>query len=202
MSRKSSRKQQILEALAQMLENKPGERITTAKLAEEVGVSEAALYRHFPSKAKMFEGLIEFVEDSLFTRVTQITSEEQDYRAQCEKICSLVLIFAERNPGLCRILTGEALSGDINKLRGRIESLFDRLNTQLKQILREAEIRDNFRPAVSIPASTSLLTAVLEGRIVQYVRSDYRIKPTDNWQEQWQALTTSLFAEKTSAFSN
>jgi TetR/AcrR family transcriptional regulator len=200
MARTSSRKQEILEVLAQMLENQPGIRITTANLAAHVGVSEAALYRHFPSKAKMFEGLIEFIEESLFTRIKQITEENIPCQEQCKKICALVLMFAEKNPGLCRILTGESISGDISKLRGRIEKLFDRLNTQIKQIIREAELKEGFRPEVSIPALAGLLTAVLEGRIVQYVRSDFELKPTTDWSEQWQALAISLFTQKVSAF--
>lgn len=201
MAKKSQRKQQILEALAGMLENQPGARITTAKLAEEVGVSEAALYRHFPSKSKMFENLIEFIEDSLFSRIKQISEEEQSCEVQCKKICSLILTFAEKNPGLCRILTGEALSGDISKLRSRIEQLFARLDTQLKQNLREAEHKEGFRPQVAIPIITNLLSAVLEGHIVQYVRSDFRILPTSNWPEQWEALESSLFVKKVSAFA-
>lgn len=200
MVRNSSRKQEILEALAQMLENQPGARITTANLAAQVGVSEAALYRHFPSKAKMFEGLIEFIEESLFSRIKQITEENISCQEQCKKICSLVLMFAEKNPGLCRILTGESISGDISKLRIRVEKLFERLNTQIKQIVREAELKEGFRPDVSIPAFAGLLTAVMEGRIVQYVRSDFQLKPTTDWNEQWQALTISLFTQKVSAF--
>jgi len=200
MARRSSRKQDILECLAKMLEDQPGERITTAKLAEAVGVSEAALYRHYPSKAKMFESLIVYIEDSLFSRITQITQEENSCQEQCKKICTLVLLFAEKNPGLCRILTGEALSGDISKLRSRMEQLFDRLNTQIKQLVREAEIKESFRPEVPVQAMAGLLTAVLEGRIVQYVRTDFRIKPSSDWNEQWQALATSLFAKKISAF--
>ena len=200
MARNSSRKQEILQALAQMLENQPGVRITTANLAAQVGVSEAALYRHFPSKAKMFEGLIEFIEDSLFTRIKQITEENISCQEQCKKICVLVLMFAEKNPGLCRILTGESISGDISKLRIRIEKLFERLNTQIKQSIREAELKEGFRPEVSIPAFAGLLTAVLEGRIVQYVRSDFQLKPTTDWNEQWQALAISLFTQKVSAF--
>jgi TetR/AcrR family transcriptional regulator len=200
MKKPSPRKQQILEALAQMLESQPGARITTAKLAEQVGVSEAALYRHFPSKAKMFEGLIEFIEESLFSRIRQIVDEEDHCREQCRKICGLVLAFAEKNPGLCRILTGEALSGDISRLRHRIEQLFERLTTQLKQLIRNAEHSEGFRPEVSIPAMAGLLAAVMEGRIVQYVRSDFRLLPTTDWNEQWQALALSLFVEKTSSF--
>jgi len=200
MARNPSRKQEILQTLAQMLENQPGARITTANLAAQVGVSEAALYRHFPSKAKMFEGLIEFIEESLFTRIKQITEENISCQEQCKKICVLVLMFAEKNPGLCRILTGESISGDISKLRVRIEKLFERLTTQLKQTVREAELKEGFRPEVSLPALAGLLTAVLEGRIVQYVRSDFQLKPTTDWNEQWQALATSLFAQKVSAF--
>jgi TetR/AcrR family transcriptional regulator len=200
MPRPPSRKQDILECLAKMLEDQPGERITTAKLAEAVGVSEAALYRHYPSKAKMFESLIVYIEDSLFSRITQITQEESNCQEQCKKICTLVLLFAEKNPGLCRILTGEALSGDISKLRSRMEQLFDRLNTQIKQSVREAEIKENFRPEVPVQALAGLLTAVLEGRIVQYVRTDFRVKPSSDWNEQWQALATSLFVQKTSVF--
>lgn len=200
MARNSSRKQEILEALAQMLESQPGARITTANLAAQVGVSEAALYRHFPSKAKMFEGLIEFIEDSLFSRIKQISEENISCQEQCKKICLLMLMFAEKNPGLCRILTGESISGDISKLRIRVEKLFERLNTQIKQIVREAELKEGFRPDVSIPAFAGLLTAVLEGRIVQYVRSDFQLKPTTDWNEQWQALALSLFTQKISAF--
>jgi TetR/AcrR family transcriptional regulator len=200
MPRRSSRKQDILECLAKMLEDQPGERITTAKLAEAVGVSEAALYRHYPSKAKMFESLIVYIEDSLFSRITQITQENSGCQEQCQKICTLVLLFAEKNPGLSRILTGEALSGDISKLRSRMEQLFDRLNTQLKQLVREAEIKEGFKPQVPVQAMAGLLTAVLEGRIVQYVRTDFRIKPSSDWNDQWQALAISLFAPKVSAF--
>jgi len=201
MARGSTRKKEILEALAHMLEHQPGARITTADLAKQVGVSEAALYRHFPSKSKMFEGLIEFIEESLFSRIKQIAEDKISCQEQCKRICILVLLFAEKNPGLCRILTGESISGDISKLRPRIEQLFDRITTQLKQSIREAELKEGFRPEVSIPALAGLLTAVMEGRIVQYVRSDFRVKPTTDWNEQWQAMALSLFVQKTSAFN-
>lgn len=197
MPRNPARKQEILQSLASMLETQPGARITTATLAAQVGVSEAALYRHFPSKAKMFEGLIEFVEDSLFSRIKQITDENISCQEQCKKISALVLMFAEKNPGLCRILTGESVTGDISRLRPRVEKIFERLTTQIKQQIREAELKEGFRPEVSIPALAGLITAVIEGRIVQYVRSDFRLKPTTDWNEQWQALATSLFVQKT-----
>lgn len=202
MPRNPSRKQEILQSLAAMLESQPGARITTATLAAQVGVSEAALYRHFPSKAKMFEGLIEFIEDSLFSRIKQITEENVSCQEQCKKISALVLMFAEKNPGLCRILTGESITGDISKLRPRIEKLFERLTTQIKQQIREAELKEGFRPEMSVTAIASLLTAVIEGRIVQYVRSDFRLKPTTDWSEQWQVLATAVFVQKNAALKS
>jgi len=145
---KPSRKQQILQALAHMLEINPGARITTANLAKEVGVSEAALYRHFPSKAKMFEGLIEFIEATIFTRINRIRSEHDSTLSRLEHAMTLILTFAEKNPGMCRILTGDALSGETERLRARVAQFFERLETQLKQILRESELRDNKMPAL------------------------------------------------------
>ena len=136
---KGQRKQEILETLATMLEQSPGARITTAALAEQVGVSEAALYRHFPSKTKMFEGLIEFIEETLFTRIAIIIKEQQSALVQCERIVALLLGFAEKNPGITRLMTGDVLTGETERLRNRVGQLFDRLETQLKQILREAE---------------------------------------------------------------
>lgn len=202
MPRNPSRKQEILQSLAAMLESQPGARITTATLAAQVGVSEAALYRHFPSKAKMFEGLIEFIEDSLFSRIKQITEENVSCQEQCKKISALVVMFAEKNPGLCRILTGESITGDISKLRPRIEKLFERLTTQIKQQIREAELKEGFRPEMSVTAIASLLTAVIEGRIVQYVRSDFRLKPTTDWNEQWQVLAAAVFVQKSPALKS
>jgi len=138
--KKPSRRQQILEALAHELEMNPGERITTAGLARAVGVSEAALYRHFPSKAKMFEGLIEFIEDSIFTLINRILKEEVSSLKRCENILSLLLGFSERNPGLTRILSGDILTGETERLRVRVGQFYERLETQLKQVLREGEM--------------------------------------------------------------
>jgi TetR/AcrR family transcriptional regulator len=198
---KVSRKQHILQALAHMLEANPGELITTACLAKEVGVSEAALYRHFPSKYKMFEGLIEFIEDAVFSRVTRILAEEPLATARCEKIVWLILSFAEKNPGLARLLYGDALAGERDKLRLRITQFFDRLNAQFKQIFREAEMRENLRTQASPSAAATLLTTVLDGKISQYARSGFRERPTQGWPEQWQALRTGLFTEKALVFS-
>ena len=196
MSQKISRKQQILEALAHMLEKAPGARITTSALAKAVGVSEAALYRHFPSKAKMFEGLIEFMEDTLFSRVSLILSEEGHVAARCERILLLFIGFCEKNPGLTRILTGDALAGETERLRQRVTQLFDRLETQLKQALRDAEIKEGVKTRLSISATANLMMATAEGRVAQYVRSEFKRKPTKNWSSQWAALSETAFSNK------
>jgi len=188
-----SRRQQILQALAHMLEACPGARITTANLAKEVGVSEAALYRHFPSKAKMFEGLLEFIEDTLFSRISAIIAETFDATAQIEKILVLVLGFAEKNPGISRVLNGDALTGETERLRARSSQLFDRLETQLKQIIREAEMREGLRPAITSTALANLITAYIEGRVSQFVRSGFKQRPTADWQQQWQLLEQGLW---------
>lgn len=189
---KISRKEHILQSLARMLESGPGERITTAALAREVGVSEAALYRHFPSKAKMFEGLIVFIEETLFTRITRILEEEPGAEKRCEKILFLVLTFAEKNPGMTRLMTGDALAGETERLRVRISQLFDRLEAQIKQILREAQIRENLRCVVSPSILSNLLMSSAEGRLMQFVRSEFKKPPTAQWPEQWQYLSRGM----------
>ncbi len=191
-SHKVSRKDQILQALARMLETAPGERITTAALAKEVGVSEAALYRHFPSKARMFEGLIKFIEDTLFQRITRILKEEASAEERCYKILTLLLTFADKNPGMTRLLTGDALAGETERLRQRIAQFFDRLEAQLKQILREAQIRENMKPSISAAALANLLLASCEGRLIQFVRSEFKHSPLEAWELQWEFLSKRL----------
>ncbi len=193
--RKTQRRQQILEALAQMLEANPGNRITTAGLARQVGVSEAALYRHFPSKSKMFEGLIEFIEETLFSRIKIILNEERTAQVRCEKMLALLLTFADRNPGITRILTGDALAGETERLRLRVAQLFDRFDTQLNQVLREAEMREGLRPAIPLAAAANLLLATAEGRISQYVRSGFQRSPTADWPQQWGLIMQGFFRE-------
>jgi TetR/AcrR family transcriptional regulator len=160
-----------------------------------VGVSEAALYRHFPSKAKMFEGLIEFIEATIFTRINRIRSEQEVTLLRIEQSMTLILTFAEKNPGMCRLLTGDALSGETERLRARIAQFFDRLETQFKQILREAELRDEKSSAIDEGAMANLLLALVEGRIRQYVRSEFKYKPLENWPAQWQFLSKSILSE-------
>lgn len=192
---KISRKDQILQSLAHMLEAEPGGRVTTAGLAREVGVSEAALYRHFPSKAKMFEGLIGFIEDSIFSRVNRIAQEVSDPRAQVEQILTLLLAFTERNPGITRLMTGDALTGENERLKVRIQQFFDRIESQLKQILRDAEFKSGLRTQASPGATANLLLAVAEGRIAQFVRSGFRLTPGQNWPDQWAVLSGAIFRE-------
>lgn len=190
---KISRRDHILQVLAQMLQENPGGRITTASLAEKVGVSEAALYRHFPSKARMFEGLINFIDTTLFSRINRIISEENSILNQCEKIIFLTLTFAEKNPGITRVLNGDALSGEPERLRTQVSQIFDRLETQLKQQLREAEIKESLRTHQTVTATANLLLAVTEGKISQYVRTDFKRLPTEDWSEQWLLLKANLF---------
>jgi TetR/AcrR family transcriptional regulator len=191
--KKPSRKEQILQSLATILEQSPGGRITTAGLAKHVGVSEAALYRHFPSKAKMFEALIEFIENTIFSRVNQIMKEEMEADKRCEKILGLLLTFCERNPGITRILTGDPLAGETERLRQRVTQLFDRIEAQLRQIIREMPIRGQQKTSIDPVVAANLLLSLAEGRIGQYVRSDFERKPTTEWDAQWQVVREGLF---------
>jgi len=195
IAQKYSRRQQILESLAHMLEVSPGERITTAGLAKAVGVSEAALYRHFPSKAKMFEGLIEFAEDAIFSRMTVIINEEQNVHAQLSRASVLLLGFAEKNPGISRILNGDALAGETDRLRTRVVQFYDRLETQFRQIIRDAELKESIRPVIPLSSSVNLLMSAIEGRVSQYVRSEFKRLPTEFWDEQWGLLIDGFFRE-------
>ncbi len=192
-TRKHNRKQQILEILALQLEENPGTRITTAGLAKAVGVSEAALYRHFASKAKMFEALIDFSEDSVFGLINSILAQEKDAIVRCEKIVQVLLGFSERNPGITRVLTGDALVGENERLRVRVHQFFERLETQLKQILREANLDDSARLVGSIDSGANQMLALVEGKMSQFIRTSFDKKPTEHNQEQWQALKRGLF---------
>lgn len=192
-SDKVSRRQQILEALAHELETSPGERITTAGLARAVGVSEAALYRHFASKAQMFEGLIQFAEETVFSRVNRILADEPHVAARCDKILRLLLAFSERNPGISRVLAGDALMGETPRLRARVNQFYERLETQFKQILREGELAGAFPVRGDVGAWANALLALAEGRIHQFVRSGFRRLPTEGWDAQWPLLARGIF---------
>lgn len=190
-TQKPNRKQQILECLALMLQTSHGERITTAKLAAEVGVSEAALYRHFPSKARMFEGLIEFIEESIFSRINLILADHKETLIRCHHMLHVILIFAERNPGMCRILSGDALMGENERLRNRVHQFFEKLESQFKQVLRERKLREGKSFTVSEQALANILVSFAEGKVSQYVRSEFHKKPSDDFAEQWQFLMAS-----------
>jgi len=179
-AQKISRKQQILECLALMLQSSPGQRITTAKLAAEVGVSEAALYRHFPSKARMFEDLIDFIEESVFSRINLILTDHKETLIRCHHVLHVLLVFAE--------LSGDALMGEHERLRVRVHQFFEKLESQFKQILRERKLRENKTFTISEPALANILVAFAEGKISQYVRSGFDKKPSSDFNEQWQFL--------------
>ena len=188
----TDRQQQILEALAKMLQAAPEHKITTAKLASNVGVSEAALYRHFPSKTKMFEALITFAEQTLFVRIHQITKKETTSLNRCAALLQLFLEFCEHNPGITRLLTGSPLAGESRRLHDQVAQFYDRLETQLRQYLRNAELQEAQRACLPISAAANLLIASAEGRVAQYVRSGFKRNPTEGWEDQWSTLTAQF----------
>jgi len=190
--KKISRRQQILETLAFELEKSPGKTITTAGLAKSVGVSEAALYRHFASKAKMYDALIEFMEESVFGFINRILEEEKSAIIRCEKILGLMLGFAQKNPGLTRLLTGDILTGETERLRKRIDKLFERLETQLKQVLREGQASKEFDTSLPVAEQANLLMCVIQGKILQFVRSEFKTLPLTYWDKQWPMLVLNL----------
>jgi TetR/AcrR family transcriptional regulator len=175
------RRVQILQTLAQMLEQPGAERITTAALAARLSVSEAALYRHFASKAQMFEGLIEFIESSVFTLVNQITEREPSGAQQAAKILAVLLQFGEKNPGMVRVMVGDALVFEHERLIARMNQFFDRLESQLRQSLRAAaESAGSMQPTVDSQAQASALTSFAIGRLQRYARSGFKRHPTEH----------------------
>ncbi|SFL84690.1 nucleoid occlusion factor SlmA [Marinobacter zhejiangensis] len=189
-----SRREVILQALAGLLETDPGARITTASLARNVGVTEAALYRHFPSKRKMFEALIEFAEDAVFSRCQALLQEQDDARTRLRLLAHLVLAFAERNPGLCRVLTGDALMGEDEALRRRASQFFERLETQVRQVIKEGEFRQGLRPRTSHSRAADWLMVYVEGRLQRFVRSSFERAPTSDFEEAWGLVAEGLWA--------
>jgi TetR/AcrR family transcriptional regulator len=191
--KKIPRRQLILEALAGELEKSPGGRITTATLAKASGVSEAALYRHFASKARMFEGLIEFAEESIFARINQIMESEKSTPQRCSKVLYLLLAFADRNPGITRVLLGDALVGEQARLHTRVEQFFARIETQFKQILREARMREGEGSGVDAEQGASLMLALVEGRMQRFLRTRFRVSPLAEWDGHWRLIEPCLF---------
>ncbi|AIJ08269.1 MULTISPECIES: nucleoid occlusion factor SlmA [Edwardsiella] len=190
---KRNRREEILQALAQMLESSDGsQRITTAKLAANVGVSEAALYRHFPSKTRMFDSLIEFIEDTLTSRINLILQDEKDTFNRLRLILLLILGFAERNPGLTRIMTGHALMFEQDRLQGRINQLFERIEAQLRQVLKERRLREGSGFEHDETLLASQLLAFCEGMLSRFVRSEFRYRPTQEFETRWPLLACQL----------
>lgn len=182
------RRLKILQTLAEMLETPKGEKITTAALASRLQCSEAALYRHFASKAQMYDGLIEFIEHSLFSVINQITSEESEGFKQIELILGLLLRFAQKNRGMTRVLIGDALSGENERLQLRINALLDKIEAAMKQALRIATTQENLKPDADFGALANLLRCYVLGRWEQYARSGFAREPLAQWPQQWPML--------------
>ncbi|SHK20845.1 transcriptional regulator, TetR family [Marinobacter antarcticus] len=191
---KPSRREAILHALLELLENDPGARITTSVLARSVGVTEAALYRHFPSKRKMFEALLEFAEEAVFSRCQVILQEQDDVRVRLQQLVHLVLVFAERNPGLCCVLTGDALVGENEALRKRASQFFERLETQVRQTLKEGEIRQGLRPRTSATRGADFVLVFMEGRIQRFIRSSFSRLPSTDFDESWGLVAEAVWS--------
>ena len=190
---RTDRRRQILEAYASMLETHPGKRVTTAALASEIQVSEAALYRHFPTKARMIDGLIDFAEETIFSRVGTIVDGGQRPPAKCRGILLLLLSFCETNPGFARVFVGDALIGETPRLHARVRQFFDRIETQLRQLARESQAVRPQAPPLGPNACANLLLASAEGRIAQFVRTEFKAVPTADWAEQWAVLESAAF---------
>ena len=190
------RRVQILHTLAGMLEQPGADRITTAALAAKLSVSEAALYRHFASKAQMFEGLIDFIEQTVFTLINQIGEREPDARVQVHKVLAVVLQFGEKNPGMTRVMVGDALVFENERLVARMNQFFDRIESHLRQSLRSAaEAASSATPTVDANAEASVLTAFLVGRLQRFARSGFRRSPTEHLEAALRLLAPIASAE-------
>jgi TetR/AcrR family transcriptional regulator len=184
------RRLQILQMLATMLQEPGGERVTTAALAARLAVSEAALYRHFASKAQMFEGLIEFIEQSLFGLINQIVAQEPDARRQLRSIVQMLLGFAERNPGMTRVLIGDALITEDGRLQTRINQLVDRIEVSLKQCYRSAIEQGQLAAETDAAGRANLMMSFVLGRWMRFAKSGFKRPPVDTLDQQIRLLTS------------
>ena len=180
--KRGERRMQILQVLAEMLQDPKGEKITTALLAKKLGVSEAALYRHFASKAQMFEGLIEFIENSVFGLANKITAEEDNGVRQLHATIAMLLGFAEKNPGMTRVLTGDALVNENQRLQARINQLHDRIEATLKQCLRVASTQGHEEPEPA--ARANMILCYVIGRWHQFAKSGFKRQPSEGFDKQ------------------
>lgn len=195
MAEKSAdRRDQILQTLAQMLENPAGEKVTTAALAARLGVSEAALYRHFKGKAEMFEGLIEFIEQALFGLINRITGEEKNGVRQVESIVALMLAFAQKNRGMTRVLIGDVLVNEDERLQQRINQLHERLEAALKQALRFGASQNEIAQDVDVGAHANALMSFVIGRWHLFAKSGFKRDPAELWAKQWRLLMEGVIA--------
>lgn len=183
-SKPGERKLQILQTVAQMLEQPKGEKITTAALAARLELSEAALYRHFASKAQMFEGLIEFIEQTVFGLINKITQEEKSGLQQAEAIVSMLLGFAQKNRGMTRVLTGDALVNEDERLQRRINQMLDRIEATLKQSLRMAVTQGEMGESADVGVHANLLVCYVAGRWQQFAKSGFTRDPLAQWPAQ------------------
>ena len=188
------RKHQILQVLAQMLENPTGEKVTTAALAARLDVSEAALYRHFRGKAQMFEGLIEFIEQTVFALINRITTEEKSGLRQIEAVIGVLLAFAQKNRGMTRVLIGDALVNEDAQLQARINQFHDRLEAVLKQALRFGVTQKEIAADVDVTAHANVLMSFVIGRWHQYAKSGFKRDPVELWAKQWRLLMEGVIA--------
>ncbi len=194
MARTGDRKNQILQTLAQMLERPAAEKITTAALAKRLDVSEAALYRHFTGKAQMFEGLIDFIEGTLFALINKITSEEKNGLRQMESVIGVMLGFAQKNRGMTRVLIGDALVNEDEKLQQRINQLHERLEATVRQSLRFAVTQNEIVQDADLGAQANLCMSFVIGRWHQFAKSGFRRDPTEMWGLQWKQLMEGVLA--------
>ena len=188
------RRQQVLTVLIHMLHSERGmERMTTARLAKEVGVSEAALYRYFPSKTKMFEALIEHIENTLLSRITASMRNETQTMNRIHDILQTILDFARKNPGLTRILTGHALMFEDAQLQVRVAQFFNRLEMQFVNILQMRKLREGRAFNVDERIIASHLVTLCEGQFMRYVRTNFRLNASQSFEQQWRFIEP-LFA--------
>lgn len=182
-TRSGERKLQILQAMAQMLEEPRGEKITTAALARRLSISEAALYRHFASKAQMFEGLIEFIESSVFGVINQINEKEENGLLQTQSVSMLLLNFAARNPGMTRVMIGDALVNEDSRLQLRMNQFFDRVELTLRQCLRLAVVQGQTKEEW-VTVKSNLMMSYIIGKLFRFVKTQFKENPTGGMQEQ------------------
>ena len=195
MAKPGERRLQILQTLAKMLETPKGEKITTAALAARLDCSEAALYRHFASKAQMFEGLIEFIETSLFGLINQIAANESEGLRQVEHILALLLNFAQRNRGMTRVLTGDALVNENERLQARINQLHDKIEAAIKQALRVAATQEQISANADFGGLANVLLCYVIGRWQQYAKSRFTREPAAQWAQQWPMLYVACLSQ-------